>query len=270
VKHHEQHARLAYDEQRAINDLQNLQRAIQHARGDRERAEAEFDEFLRGFHSKEQPEPQSKAAAAPPQFRHVAAPVVSPAPAPPPETAAFEPEPPQVEDQPVAVAATTGADRTLEAPKSLVPPRRRRDLRPAVGLTIAALVVTGGLLALRGRRAAIPAQEEPSSVVSTRPEEASAEAASPPAETATPQSGVNLEMMTVRPVWVRVTVDGRRAIERELDAGQRIPLHGERTIVIRAGDAGAVSVRRDGGAATRLGPDGIVATRAFESDAAAR
>ena len=70
-------------------------------------------------------------------------------------------------------------------------------------------------------------------------------------------------MITTRPVWVRVTLDGRRAIERELPAGQSIPLRAEQTILIRAGDGGAVTVRRSGGPDTRLGEDGFPITRTF-------
>jgi hypothetical protein len=92
-------------------------------------------------------------------------------------------------------------------------------------------------------------------------------AASGPTQTAPPQPGVNLEMVTSRPVWVRVTIDGRRAIERELPAGQRLPLHGERSILIRAGDAGAVSITRDGRALGPLGEDAMPATREFKNSA---
>ena len=69
-------------------------------------------------------------------------------------------------------------------------------------------------------------------------------------------------MTTRRTVWVRVTVDGRRTIERELPGGERIPLRAEQSIVIRAGDGGAVLVRR-GGQDTRLGEDGFPITRTF-------
>ena len=43
-------------------------------------------------------------------------------------------------------------------------------------------------------------------------------------------------------VWMRVTVDGQRVVEREVPEGTRIPLNGSQ-IVIRAGDAGAVRCR---------------------------
>jgi hypothetical protein len=63
-------------------------------------------------------------------------------------------------------------------------------------------------------------------------------------------------------VWVRVVVDGKREVERELEANARIPLAG-RTIVIRTGDAGAVRVEINGQDRGLLGRDGEVVTRTF-------
>ena len=76
------------------------------------------------------------------------------------------------------------------------------------------------------------------------------------------------ELVTLRRVWVRVLVDGERAIERELEADARIPLRAKQLIVIRAGDAGAVRVSLAGEDQGVLGPDGVVATRTFVVKAA--
>jgi hypothetical protein len=71
------------------------------------------------------------------------------------------------------------------------------------------------------------------------------------------------ELTTVRRVWVRVLVDGERAIERELDANTRVPLNPKERMVIRTGDAGALRVSIDGKDQGPLGRDGEVVTRAF-------
>ena len=47
------------------------------------------------------------------------------------------------------------------------------------------------------------------------------------------------ELAAVRRVWIRATVDGARVVERELQANERVTLRPARTIVVRAGDAGA-------------------------------
>jgi hypothetical protein len=80
---------------------------------------------------------------------------------------------------------------------------------------------------------------------------------------------MSIELIAVRRVWVRAIVDGRRALERELAAGERIPLKAERAIVVRAGDAGALALVRDGRDIGRLGNDGMVAMREFLADRAA-
>jgi predicted polyphosphate/ATP-dependent NAD kinase len=78
---------------------------------------------------------------------------------------------------------------------------------------------------------------------------------------------VRIELSTLRRVWLRVTVDGRLVMEREADAGERIPFGGDRSIMVRAGDAGAVLVRAGGGEQAALGRDGQVLTRAFPASA---
>jgi hypothetical protein len=62
---------------------------------------------------------------------------------------------------------------------------------------------------------------------------------------------------------VRVLADGERVIERELPANARVPVKAKKTIVIRAGDAGAVRLSIGGRDQGVLGPDGEVATRTF-------
>jgi len=58
-------------------------------------------------------------------------------------------------------------------------------------------------------------------------------------------------------------VDGRIALEREVPAGERMPFGADRSIVVRAGDAGAVTVRLGLDDQGLLGRDGQVITRAF-------
>ena len=59
-------------------------------------------------------------------------------------------------------------------------------------------------------------------------------------------------------------VDGVREVERELNAGDRIPLRAGRTSVIRAGNAGAVRLTIDGEDRGLLGPEGEVVTRTLQ------
>ena len=72
---------------------------------------------------------------------------------------------------------------------------------------------------------------------------------------------LQVELVALRKVWMRVTVDGDRAIEQEIEEGQRLRFGANRAIVVRAGDAGAVTISVDGQAATPLGRSGQPATR---------
>jgi cytoskeleton protein RodZ len=79
-------------------------------------------------------------------------------------------------------------------------------------------------------------------------------------------TGVNGELTAIRRVWVRIITDGDR-VERELPEGTRVPLHAQRTLTLRIGDAGAVKMvvdNRDQGA---LGRDGEVVVRTFTAPA---
>src|SRR5438094_843243 len=71
------------------------------------------------------------------------------------------------------------------------------------------------------------------------------------------------ELKIQRRVWVRVLLDGQRAVERELAAGTRIPLQADRAIVIRAGDAGALRLTINGVDRGPLGKDAEIITRTF-------
>jgi len=245
----------SFDEQAALEELERLQRAIRESRRQRGETVAEFDAFVRGFRD---PEPIGHDLAS-----ATAAPSVKPAsvvaaastrsvsqPGTAPESAAAN-----VEPSPPAPAAAR--------PTALRVRGRRLGLGALVaGLGVIAFVVAVVVvLVVRGRGVApptpsssIPASTAPT--VTTPPTTSPAPAASqgPP-----PQA----EIVTLRPVWLRVTVDGERTIEREVPANERIPLKARRTIAIRAGDASAVRVMLAGQDQGVLGRTGEVVNRTF-------
>ena len=108
---------------------------------------------------------------------------------------------------------------------------------------------------------------------SAAPAEPVAQAAAPaprPAPTASPPSPLNVEFLTLRPVWARVTVDGSRAVEREFAANERLSFGADTTIAIRAGNAGAIRLVVDGQDLGVPGRDGQVFSRTFTVRAGAR
>jgi hypothetical protein len=64
-------------------------------------------------------------------------------------------------------------------------------------------------------------------------------------------------------------VDGRQALARMLRDREHLELHGASEVTLRAGDAGAVRVAIDGGAAAPLGRNGAVVTRRIDAGSVA-
>jgi hypothetical protein len=73
-----------------------------------------------------------------------------------------------------------------------------------------------------------------------------------------------VELHATREVWLRVIVDGERAVERLLAGGAQAAFDVGERITVRAGDAGAVRVVLGGADLGALGSDGAVVTRTFE------
>jgi hypothetical protein len=111
-----------------------------------------------------------------------------------------------------------------------------------------------------------PAPTSPA--VSAAPSQAVAPSAPTPSPATAPRAAAPAppaEVRTLRRVWLRVVVDGNRAVEREVEANASIPLPAGHTFVIRAGDAGAVQFFLNGHDQGPLGAEAQVVTRTFTS-----
>jgi hypothetical protein len=75
-----------------------------------------------------------------------------------------------------------------------------------------------------------------------------------------------VRLRPLRVCWVRVVVDDRTDA-RELQPGEEIRLEAQRTILLRVGDAGALSVELNGRVLPPLGGDGQVVERRFTAPA---
>jgi Domain of unknown function (DUF4115) len=241
-----------FDEQAALAELERLRTELQSARKRREEMAAQFDAFVRSFQS---PESQDARASTATSLRATSGRVARTADYAP--TAVFEPVVPiEFDGEPPVVAVRWKRGSGVAR------------LAAAIAVTAAVLLVAG--LFFRGGPSA-----EPPRVASTAP----APTAAPPAksESAPAAAGVALaprvapappaaltaELIAVRPVWVRVIIDGRRTMQRQLAAGERVPLRADKVINLRAGDAGAVRLVVDGVDQGVLGRDGAIATRAL-------
>ena len=296
-----ENGKTVFEEAAAERELEELRRAIEESRGRRRRANEAFDEFLKGFgqaHRGAVPAPQParlpereperglEPAPAPaarhaqheqPDERVEPAEPAGPnddglfafAPAPAPATEAV-PAAPVVPQKPATLSSldafadeetSTASSQLRSIPAALAPSRRSPARSVAPVVAIAVVGVLAAFLLLRGRSQ----EEAPPPAVVTAPPPAAAPAPAPPAAatsgTETPPSA---EISTIRQVWLRVTVDGERVMEREVAEGTRIPLNAGSQIVIRAGDAGAVRVSIAGKDQGPLGPAGQPATRTFK------
>jgi hypothetical protein len=234
----ENQPRASFDERAAEEELDRLRQAVEESRRRHKDASLAFDKFVSSFRGvpeiRGDAEPGARRAelrAQPPVFDR---PVV--------------PEPAGRGGRVPAAAIVAGGAVILAAGVFL---SRAWRTSPADSASPPASVQTSAPTAPAGGPApAGPATREPQSTATAGVQPVSTRAAEPS------------ELTAVRAVWVRVTVDGARVVERELDAGDRVPLRG-RTIVIRAGDAGAVRMRIDGQERGPLGADGIVLTRTY-------
>lgn len=160
----------------------------------------------------------------------------------------------------VAFVATL---RVLQAPAPQPAPTQSKTAAPAADMPAAPIAPATGA----------PVVETPSASPSSPPAAATPPTSSPgtpatgtaaPAPAAAAAGPVPpAEIRTVRRAWVRVLVDGRREVERELDANARVPLPAGSTYVVRAGDAGAVHFVLKGQDLGPLGADAQVVTRTF-------
>lgn len=140
-----------------------------------------------------------------------------------------------------------------------IPPRSRHRIPPVALAGVGVVIAAAAFFVFRGDgdetgRTDTVAAETPAPAPQPASQPAPAPAPTPP-----PRA----EIVTSRLVWMRVMVDGQKAIEREVPADTRIPLNPAAQFVVRAGDAGAVRVMIDGKDQGPFGVDGRVATKAF-------
>lgn len=157
-----------------------------------------------------------------------------------------------------------------------------RSSRRIWWIALAAAAVIGGVWAAMtlGRRPVDVAGTTPAPVAvpPSQPAAASgspAVAAGAPAASvpegpapAAPAHAIRITLDTSRPVWLRVIVDGTRAIEQEVAAGEHLTYEGDTRIVVRAGDGGGVRASFNGEDRGLLGKDGWPITVPFAIDAA--
>jgi len=72
--------------------------------------------------------------------------------------------------------------------------------------------------------------------------------------------GLGVVLSVKRPCWVTATIDGRKTLDRLLQAGEQQTIDVRREMVLTVGDASAIAMTLNGAAARPLGRTGEVVT----------
>lgn len=277
--------RAPFEEQAALEELERLLGEIERSRERRRKANDAFDEFVGAF---EKPAPAAGRAVRGPVARagttaplgegRTAGPqqggpqAASPAAGGPfatgPDPDAGPGDRTRVGEHDGIDPPVIGASHPDEAavPAVLAPPAHMPRLPRGAVLGLAAAGAALLLVFVLRERAPDSAEpvapaDAPAPVTTPVPVPAEAPQSQEPTPSVVGTRGT--ELATLRRVWVRVTLDGEPAIERELQGDARVPLAATETIVIRAGDGGAVRLFIAGTDQGLLGSDGQVVTRTF-------
>ena len=231
-----------FDEEAALAELERLRESIRAARQARQRTSDEFAAFIKGFRTPAST-PMSEGATATSRASEARQQATSES----PNRSTHSPDPlPDPSPSTVVAPSDTDsvADRTA-LPASPVPQRYRLGVRSAGILVIIAVTAVALVSTRRGRRASPPPAVSgvSESVAPARNAAVSPAPAAPQSAPASPAArGVTIELRVIRPVWMRVVVDGRKDVEGTVQAG---PMHlsGDRSIVVRVGNGGDVVVQ---------------------------
>lgn len=240
-----------------VEELERFRQDIERYRARRKAVSDEFEGFVQSFRN---PTTAVPSAAAGPPSRPLPPPPVAPETRP--QAAVAAPAVPRA-----ALPVSPPAARTA-IPATTAPPIGRRSAaasraasRVVSVLALAGLVILAAVWMWPAGDDSTPAPQTAQSAQVTPPVP-QATAPAPPAPTIAAAVS-DAELTTTRPVWIRVIADGVRVVNRELPADSRVPFKAEKTIEIRAGDAGAVRLSIGGHDQGRFGRDGQVATRSF-------
>lgn len=246
-----------YDEDAMLAELERLRDSIQAARRARQEKSDEFDRVVQGFKRppappiarQSEPEPEPRAVAPPPAAGAPLADTLPP----------LAPAPPPVVVDPSAPRALTRQPRRPVASRSIA---------------IAILVVAIAAIAFFWPRKPLSRIETPSTsnqapaaAVQAPPVQAAPLA--PPPSTPAPVAAVSLELRTLRPVWMRVMVDGQRQREGMVPGNERPQFNANHTIVVRVGNGADVVIKTATGEEP-FGAAGQPVTRTFAKGEAAK
>jgi hypothetical protein len=173
-------------------------------------------------------------------------------------------------------SSTPSALLSSAFPSDSVPVPAGRSLRTFVAvLAVVGAVLGGGSYLWLGGRTSTPDRDtrprstEPAGKIAAASPTETEAATAPivPVKESTAReskpSRLSVSVEARRSSWIKTTVDGKPDDGRMYAAGETVQLNAVRSILLRAGDAGAVYVSVNKGAPTALGRDGAAVTKNF-------
>ena len=288
-KHEEERPPL--NERAALEQLEQFKNDIERYRRQRKAVGEEFEHFVKSFKTPQTREPHAPqpATARPPASRPPEVPRAEASPAPPASRISPAPPlPPASPARPADVArspatappplsrktadAVAVADPRIE-PRAAVAPSQAEPMpldhtqgtsrRPSPVVIFAVLLLAAGVAAWYFWPQQTDEATAPATVTAPAPQPTTPAPAEPAAPTQAAAPSTETVVTTLDRVWVRVIADGVKVREDELPAGTRIPVDVKKTLVIRTGNAAAVSLVLAGKDLGALGAEGQVVTRSF-------
>ena len=133
----------------------------------------------------------------------------------------------------------------------------------AAGIIVLVALVGGGAAVISAINS--PAKEPPAPPVKAESPAAPAKAdVSDTAHGAVVADGVNVSVTLTERCWTEVSVDGKSVFEGIIEEGKTESWKGEESVVIRAGNAGALDVTFNGKKLGKFGENGEVLERRFD------
>ena len=131
-----------------------------------------------------------------------------------------------------------------------------------VGIPWDRLLAPGPESAEAPAAAPAPEQQAPPPVPATSPTDPGDQPSRPARG---PLRPLEVQLVTVRPVWIRAVVDGRTLLADTVRADETITLSANTAVLVRIGDAGAVRLSVNGDDRGPAGRDGQVLTTRFDA-----
>jgi cytoskeleton protein RodZ len=175
----------------------------------------------------------------------------------------------QTVDRRVSIADRPGSDLTASDIDNLDRRLQRSQLMGTAAIAVVGAVVYFMLAGETPRQdadAAAPGVRAPAAPASPAIGTAGGARTTSPSTTVGQRDGVHVEVQPKGPCWVGATSDGKPAVRRLMNVGERVMIDAREEAIVRIGDAGACALSVNGSPAVPVGTAGKPATLRITKD----